>query len=1558
MMRNRAGCSSIACLNFLAADRLPFVERFKMTTVTSIAQLNAAIVAADGVTAPGTVTITLGSDITYIATALQAINLHAGVTLVVEGGGHTLSGGGVQRGFFVYAGTVEIKDLLITDMLARGGDGGTSIIGGGGGAGAGLGGGLFVGANVAGNPGNVTLSNVNFSLNGAEGGLGTINALIASAAGGGGGLGGNGGAVDILMGGSGGGGIGADGGTAIQVEGGTGETGLVSGAAGGASGGQGELVDYTPGAGGLNGGGGGGGGGASGTLAWSLFGINPQGIGPGGGGGGGVGGAAGGPFTGGDGGFGGGGGGGGGDGGFGGGGGAGGGDGGFGGGGGGGSVTNGAAGFGGGGSAATGGYGGGGLGAGGAIFVQEGASLSFAGSTGILFNSVTGGGTANPPLVVQTGGPAIIADIPKGQAFGSGIYLQGNNTLTFRPDGTGTAHDAQGNLVAFLGQYIFDVIGDDVGSAAAAGYAGAAGYTMGQTGIVVDGTGTLTLFATNTYSGATIVSQGTLDVEGSIARSAVTVQSGGTLSGSGTTGAVTVQSGGMFDPGAGDMHTGSLSFSFGASLALQLGGTAAGHFDQVVVNGTVALGGATLDLSLLTGFTPAVGNSFRIIDNDGTVDAVNGTFAGHAEGSSFFAGAVRYAISYHGGDGNDVVLTVLTPNIPPVVTGAVTLAAIAEDSGARLITQAQLLGNATDADSPSLTATGLAIASGSGTLFDNHNGTWSYTPAPNDDTSVSFSYHVTDGATSVADSARLDITPVNDAPVVTGAVTLAAIAEDSSARLITQAQLLGNVTDDGPSLTATGLAISAGGGTLADNHDGTWSYTPAPDDDTSVSFSYSVTDGVAAPVADSATLNITPVNDAPVVAGTATLNAIAEDSGARLITQAELLGNVGDVDGPSLTAANLAIAVGSGLLVDNNNGTWSFTPTLNDDTSVSFSYQVTDGTTSVADSATLDITPVNDAPVVTGAVTLAAIAEDSGARLITQAELLGKVADVDGPALTATGLTITSGAGTLVDNNDGTWSYTPALNDDTSVSFSYQVTDGTTSVADSATLDITPVNDPPVNTLPGTFIAQGGIDHAITGLAVSDVDSAALTTVLHVDHGTLTIAAIGGAVVGGSGTGTVTLAGSVAQINAALSAANNVIYHGAPDFNGADHLSMASNDGGGGIGGNGVDTVAFDVSSHPGLFTEASDTVTLPEPGAYFALAGDDIIDMTVAGETAFGGIGNDTYHVEAAGNTIVELAGEGTDTVQTASLAAYALGANVENLTHTGNGDFTGIGNALDNVLIGGAGNDYLIGLGGNDVLIDGSGLNTLQGGAGNDIYAVQSNSDTVFEFANEGTDQVQTFLSFYHLSANVENLTFVGAATHTGIGNDLNNVLIGGAGNDYLIGLDGNDVLIDSGGLNTLQGGAGDDIYAVSSNDDTVFEFANEGTDEVQTFLAAYTLSANVEKLTFVGAFSHNGTGNELANTFTGSSASDIFTGAGGNDVFNYRVSGNGLDTITDFNADNANAAEHDHIDLHGRGLNFAALAITAGPDGVTIGIPGGDAVYLKNVAGHSIDAGDFFF
>ncbi|MGQ3892922.1 cadherin-like domain-containing protein, partial [Legionella sp. CNM-4043-24] len=77
-----------------------------------------------------------------------------------------------------------------------------------------------------------------------------------------------------------------------------------------------------------------------------------------------------------------------------------------------------------------------------------------------------------------------------------------------------------------------------------------------------------------------------------------------------------------------------------------------------------------------------------------------------------------------------------------------------------------------------------------------------------------------------------------------------------------------------------------------------------------------------------------------------------------------------------------------------------------------------------------------------------AIAEDSGARVITQAELLANASDVDaGSSLEALNLSIASGAGSLVDNLDGTWTYTPALNDESSVSFNFDISDGSASVA-------------------------------------------------------------------------------------------------------------------------------------------------------------------------------------------------------------------------------------------------------------------------------------------------------------------------------------------------------------------------------------------------------------------------------------------------------------------------------------------------------------------------------
>jgi fibronectin-binding autotransporter adhesin len=191
-----------------------------------------------------------------------------------------------------------------------------------------------------------------------------------------------------------------------------------------------------------------------------------------------------------------------------------------------------------------------------------------------------------------------------------------------------------------------------------------AGVISGDGLFTKAGTGAITLNAANTYTGSTQISAGTLLVDGSIADSLQTlVASGGTLGGHGAVGDVVVQSGGTLAPGdsqstssLGVLTTGDVTLNSAAHLAIELGGATPGLYDQLKVHGTVSLDGAVLDGTLFGNFMPTAGESFTVIDNDGT-DAVNGTFAGLADGATTNIGGTAFSISYHGGDGNDVTLT-------------------------------------------------------------------------------------------------------------------------------------------------------------------------------------------------------------------------------------------------------------------------------------------------------------------------------------------------------------------------------------------------------------------------------------------------------------------------------------------------------------------------------------------------------------------------------------------------------------------------------------------------------------------------------------------------------------------------------------------------------------------------------------------------------------------------------------------------------------------------------------------------------------------------------------
>lgn len=496
-----------------------------------------------------------------------------------------------------------------------------------------------------------------------------------------------------------------------------------------------------------------------------------------------------------------------------------------------------------------------------------------------------------------------------------------------------------------------------------------------------------------------------------------------------------------------------------------------------------------------------------------------------------------------------------------------------------------VLGNDTDPDNrpnraPVDTLTAQLVAAppaSEGTLTLNPNGTFTFVPAPDFHGQTSFTYNVLDGkgGSDGPITVTIDIASVEDDPV--GVADNYEVAEGGTLVVSALNGLLANDFDpdnlppaganDGLTVDLASIsALSPAQGTLTFNtDDGSFTYTldPNNDFDGQVTFTYQAIDGTGRRSAPTTvTIDITPVNDAPVATG-GTYSAVENQTltvnqANGLLRAANPL--VTDVDTPR---ANLTVELvdgpTEGTLTLNPNGSFSYTPPAEFNGLVTFTYRAFDGALhSNTATITIDVAEVNDPPV---AQPQNFNTDEDTPLLITDAQLLAGATDPEGNPLAVSFVGNLVGGGTLVDNGDGTYTYTPAPGFPApsltgQVTFQYRLTDGPNeSNTATATITIAEVNDDPIANDDGVFRAIKDIDDQLVTLDLLANDSKGQ------DEG-----------VPGEVLSILSVSATSAQGGTVMLVGQQVRYSPAPGFTGLDSFTYTLSDGRGG-----TDTATVEV---------------------------------------------------------------------------------------------------------------------------------------------------------------------------------------------------------------------------------------------------------------------------------------------------------------------------------------------------------------------------------------------
>jgi VCBS repeat-containing protein len=531
-------------------------------------------------------------------------------------------------------------------------------------------------------------------------------------------------------------------------------------------------------------------------------------------------------------------------------------------------------------------------------------------------------------------------------------------------------------------------------------------------------------------------------------------------------------------------------------------------------------------------------------------------------------------------DGTTQQITITVNGANEAPSAIVTPASGAEDAAGIPIV---LAGSDVDGSLASFTLTTLPL---NGTLFyagkpvtagmvipaSANSASLSFVPNANWNGSTSLTFSTTDneGASSASATQSITVAAVNDAPVASNDTF--STSEDTPITF----GVLGNDSDvDGDALTITqidgtaiavGASVNVAGGSITLNANGTLTFTPSLNYNGSPSFTYTVLDGHGGTANATVNGTVAPINDAPLA-----VNDSATTPINTALANIVVLANDTDADGDALSVTGATLANPAlGSVSVNPDGTLNFAPAPNVTGPVAINYTITDGQGGTS-SAVLTVNVGANTPP-SGANETVTIAEDTS-KTFGAADFGFSDPDA-GQALAAVRIDSLPGAGSLTLNgaavaagqliavaNLGTLVFTPAANGNGNgyASFTFSVQDSAGSfdpVPNTITIDVTAVNDAPTQVVPAAQSTAEDTAHGIAGVTVADVDGGALTTTLTVTHGTLSVAASGATVA--TGPGSIAVTGTAAQINAALA---GLSYAPAPDYNGADTLTVSTSDG-------------------------------------------------------------------------------------------------------------------------------------------------------------------------------------------------------------------------------------------------------------------------------------------------------------------------------------------------------------------------------------------------------------